>query len=396
MTTQNINMDLVPGGSSKVIRVSQYDHESRTYKITLTHNNKNDFTIPDGVTVEVRGTKPSGKSFVYPCTFEGNVVTLVIKDQMTAEYGTVKAEIVLVKGATRLGAGNFDIIVEKASFTPGNVINSDTFDSLVEDAVVKCANDKLIELYVDVELNAESDAPVGNKVICNNFANAIKGYASGSTVTVDDVSPVEHNPSIWVHGKNHFNYERMDFENRDSALVDNGNNSITVNTTSGSSAVSTKATLRRLAPTLKIGELYTLSFNSNGTDKYIYLSESQSGWNNRMTRRITEADLASTVFLYASGVSTTAIISNIQIEKGTIATEYAPHIDPTTVRVTDADGETYTPNDDGIVEGIPLTALTNGISVNNEGVVIDCEYNRDSTKVIEKLTNAIIALGGGV
>lgn len=45
---------------------------------------------------------------------------------------------------------------------------------------------------------------------------------------------------------------------------------------------------------------------------------------------------------------------------------------------------------------VPSTALASGIATNNSAVTIECEYIRDTNKVIEKLTNAIIALGGSV
>jgi hypothetical protein len=38
-----------------------------------------------------------------------------------------------------------------------------------------------------------------------------------------------------------------------------------------------------------------------------------------------------------------------------------------------------------------MTLLTD-----TEGVTIECEYNKDTGKVIEKLTNAVVALGGAV
>lgn len=64
MIYQKTNLDLIPGGGPKIVRVSQYDHESRNILVTL-FNNKSAYTIPTGTTVQVRGTKPSGKGFSY-------------------------------------------------------------------------------------------------------------------------------------------------------------------------------------------------------------------------------------------------------------------------------------------------------------------------------------------
>ena len=364
MTTLKLNVDIIPGTSAPSVSVSQGDHESRTLLVTLLQDNRTDFTIPAGATVEIRGTKPSGKGFNYGCTFSGNVVTVNIKDQMTAEPGKVPCEISIESNGRTLSSANFDMYVERAALQPGTVASSDTFDSLVRKVVV----------------NVEG----------NLFTNALKGQASGAPLQINDVSPLAHNPDVRVHGKNLFNYARMDFANRAGALTDNGNNSVTVKTPEGSSAVSTKATLRQLAPTLKVGKTYILSFVSDGTDKFIYLSITQRGWNNKGVLSVTEGDLDSTVFLYASGVSTTATISNIQIEEGTTSTPYEPWVDPTGFKVTDGKGNTYTPNSDGYVEGVTSTSPTMTLSLDKEGAVIDCEYNRDLTAVISKLEAALL------
>ena len=51
---------------------------------------------------------------------------------------------------------------------------------------------------------------------------------------------------------------------------------------------------------------------------------------------------------------------------------------------------------DGIAEGVtalyPVTTLT----TDTQGIIIDCEYNRDINKAYEEITNAIISLGGNV
>lgn len=385
MTTQNINMDLIPGGGgTKQIRVSQYDHESRTYLITLTHNNKNDFTIPEGVTVEVRGTKPSGKSFVYPCEFNGNVVTLVIKDQMTAEYGTVKAEIVLVKGTTRLGAGNFEIIVEKASFTPDNVINSDTFDSLVEDAVVKCANENLIELYVDVELSEDSDNPIANKVVTGEFKNvrntlasAIKGDMYGTLVQADDVSPVTHNPVVKVHGKNLCAMTAFNsmMSNGVANTYDASNHIITMGSDTAQSNF-TGRYCRPLGYDFKVGVEYTISFEIRGTPG----KKVACGWDTDRveitltdtyvrygtTKRATRADEVVSFYSIATNKGGLANgeymqFANVQIEIGNEITDYVDYIVPSNINVECCGKNLLKGRESNItVNGVTFTVNSNG------------------------------------
>ena len=329
--TKNIDIYAINKKPIKVIDVVQYDTGIR-----LVFNVK-DFTIPVDSTATLYVQKPSGK-FVYQeenITVADNAITVNLENQALTEHGKVPYQVTISSESDTITTFTGLILVEK-SLKDAGAIESKT----VQKAFDKLTAEMLEELQTNAEtvVNAEiatipdDYTELFTKV--NESANAIKGKLSGAVIAVDDVSPVEHLMNVNVHGKNHFNYMQMDFENRDSALVDNGDGSITVKAPVGSSAVSTKATLRQLAPTLKEGKIYTLSFNSDGTDKYIYLSASQSGWNNKTARIITTADLDSTVFLYASGVNTTATISNIQIEEGNTATEYTPYIDPSTVMVT--------------------------------------------------------------
>ena len=114
-----------------------------------------------------------------------------------------------------------------------------------------------------------------------------------------------------------------------SGIVNNGDGTITVTTTASSSAVSSGKKLSRLAPGLEVGKTYTLSFKTTGTERYIYLRKDASSSTTWLlsspTRTMTQDLLDSYVYFYASGISTTATISDIQIEEGTTATSYVPY-----------------------------------------------------------------------
>ena len=77
---------------------------------------------------------------------------------------------------------------------------------------------------------------------------------------------------------------------------------------------------------------------------------------------------------------------DIQVEFRDTATEYEPY----------KESITYTSNADGVVENVVSIYPTMTFATNKLGAIIDCEYNKDANKVIEKLTNAIISLGGNV
>ena len=84
------------------------------------------------------------------------------------------------------------------------------------------------------------------------------------------------------------------------------------------------------------------------------------------------------------GVKYTATYANIQIEVNDIATPYEPY----------AEGE-YIITKQGDIE---LSSISPNMTIftDNENVNIDATYNKDANKVIEKLTEAIISLGGNV
>ena len=367
MINQNLKIDLIPGGGPKIIRVSQYDHDTRHIIISL-KNNKVDYSVPDGVTVQVRGTKPSGKGFLYTCPVNDSTVTVIVKDQMTTESGLVRCELVLINGNAILGSGNFILDVEKASFDPGTVTSSDTFDSLVEDAVVKCANEKLIELYVDVELSETSESPVANKVVTaefknmrNNLVSAITGVLSGEVIRADDVSPFEHDPTISIRGKNYCK-----------------TNEISV---SGSYPWVNKFLDEVI--TLKPGK-YNLSadFVQTGTPTHVSFSVRDNASILKSLTSISSSEVSGTlsisfeidteldvkiVFysnLTGNTIDSTCTFTNIQLEDGSAKTDFNSWLDPSTVTLTRC-GKNILP-----IHLLPEQQINNGITVTRMGNVI--------------------------
>ena len=101
-----------------------------------------------------------------------------------------------------------------------------------------------------------------------------------------------------------------------TGLKNNGTD-LTISTRSDDSSI-TGATPNKLSdycPNLKVGDIVYFNANTTGTQKRIYLTVSASTWNFGSARTITQNDLDSVVFWYASGVSTTATISEIMVSK---------------------------------------------------------------------------------
>lgn len=78
-------------------------------------------------------------------------------------------------------------------------------------------------------------------------------------------------------------------------------------------------------------------------------------------------------------------VDTFQFERGTVGTEYEPY----TV-------ETTTANANGTIDGITSISPNMTLATDNNGVVLDMEYNRDINKAFDDITKAIISLGGNV
>ena len=110
-----------------------------------------------------------------------------------------------------------------------------------------------------------------------------------------------------------------------SGLRNNNDGTLTISSppTSTTSIALSPNTLKDYCPNLQVGDVVYLNATTTGTNKYIYLDVSVSLWSFGTKRTITQNDLDSKVYWYASGVNTTATISDIMIS--TDGGEYEPY-----------------------------------------------------------------------
>ena len=115
VVTQEINLNLIPGGVPPMVNVSQYDKGSRMLKLQL-YLGTDEYQIPEGAMACIQGTKLDGTGFLYVCEYSGNTITADVTDQMTVVPGKVKCEAFLQEETEkRIGTANFVIVVEKAT-----------------------------------------------------------------------------------------------------------------------------------------------------------------------------------------------------------------------------------------------------------------------------------------
>lgn len=246
-------------------------------------------------------------------------------------------------------------------------------------------------------------------------SEALKGSAQGEGVTIKDISSVEHNVPCKVKSKNLLN--AMEIANYIAAtdyVKDTENNSFTLRGAEGGQYLAGSGqlslpnvnsnTIIEKGVKVKGGVKYTLSFdllvmeqgayNSN-ISVVIYTSDLGT-----IPAGIVEGTLGSTVRRSITFTPTTdesisvcfrinnnyVTLSNIQVEEGSIATEFASYIDDlssVTVNVGET-GKSVSANNEGIVEGIKSIYPSMTLTSDTEGVIITAEYIKDIDKAFEE------------
>lgn len=235
----------------------------------------------------------------------------------------------------------------------------DVFAQYVDDvkAQTKANADNALQSAETAEAFAQSAEASANS-LKNDYSNALKGIASGSVVRVDDVSPVEHYPSVKIRGKNFCKTTEV--------------------TVSGSHAWANKFVEDIIH--LKAGK-YTLStdFVQKGTPTHVSFSvrdnasilrsltsksSSETSGTISITFTVEEDTDVKLVFysnITADVIDTECEFTNIQLESGTVKTDFNAWLDPSTINLARYGKNLI--NVDLMVE----TLTNSGITVKREG-----------------------------
>lgn len=134
MITQEFDINIVPHGLPPRVEVDQYDTGLRTL-IAHIYQDDTPLVMTDEYTYTVIGTKPSGTGFSYPATAENGAVVIDVTGQMTVVSGLVECGIIVWSGTDRVGTHRFNLWVQPSALTTDTIIDSDDFDSIIDDAV---------------------------------------------------------------------------------------------------------------------------------------------------------------------------------------------------------------------------------------------------------------------
>ena len=270
----------------------------------------------------------------------------------------------------------------------------------------------------DINIKIDEDIEKEKKRSNSSYSNALKGNVSGEVIRIDDVSPIEHIANVKVssdtitdfssvklikYGKNLFFFDNSTIETVNNTFKEvEGNNYILKGNYGVSDLAYSTGCLRILfnpplvtTKDIKISVYVTLleqgerenkircldSSGRYGYDKALNIGE-------RTKIKLTignKLTSLSTIMFYLNNNKVLFELDTLQIEYSNDFTEYEEYTK-----------EEYSVNSDGTVDGVIMNYPTTTLLADTSGVTIDVEYNQDANKVIEKLTNAIIALGGNI
>lgn len=164
--------------------------------------------------------------------------------------------------------------------------------------------------------------------IRNSYANAIKGNFSGEIVRVDDVSPLEHDVKCWVHGKNQLSLDGTPSQQSTQShtyrswLVNPDRKTMTLSVVEKDNSVD-------------ISDIY-FGFCENGRDGLDGVKWLIEAGTVKQQDGYVYSSLPY-VSIYPATQETVNKLSarfDIQLEYGSVPTDYEPWIDPATVTVT--------------------------------------------------------------
>lgn len=141
MYTQNINVNLFPGGFPPRIPVSQYD-DGLTQLVFTVYDDGSNTTFPAGTTAKLQGTKPSGLGFSedMTVTVDAGRATITLTATMTEEAGEIPCEIVFSNSGDRIAPANMVLCVEESTHPVGTTDgDAETAKTLMEQATAAVA-----------------------------------------------------------------------------------------------------------------------------------------------------------------------------------------------------------------------------------------------------------------
>lgn len=240
------------------------------------------------------------------------------------------------------------------------------------------------------------------RYVNETFANTLKGHKSGTAISADDVSPIEHELGIKVSSKNLWDPSKHNHRIYGGVRIVTDYIKVKKNT-DYIITVDGSETPRWSAKGFtedQIQDNSTLFIWQNGTRLRGYYNGSYTD----VVTHFNSGDYEYVAMRMWGEFDTYGITpeSNYQLEEGMSPTPFTPYVvelEGTEITVSDGENSQGAMVDaEGNVTGLKSYSPTMSLSTDKEGVMIECTYNRDANKVITELEtklNTLVASIGG-
>ena len=267
----NITLDIHKMGSQVALSMIRGENK-RKIVISLTENGR-PYKIADGTDVELgyfTALKPDDNFIYNGCEIdkENNQIVYYVTSQTTAAVGEVKCQVKLFDNdGGLLFTPQFSIIVADTLYNEEPIVaSSEEFNALTKyiadleyrakhtdefkgdkgdkgdtgeqgpQGIQGIQGERGLQGVQGVKGDVGPQGEKGEKgdagqVDYSLVANALKGNKSGETVTLDDISPLEHTLGVNVRSKNILHYPFIDktMTTNGITFTDNGDGTITAN-----------------------------------------------------------------------------------------------------------------------------------------------------------------------
>lgn len=195
-----ISLDMLEVASQITIKVKKGDTACSIH-VTLTESGKI-YHISDGCYAVFSAKKPDGNYLFNneTCRIEDNTIIYDFTEQTTPIEGIVECELILYKDEDKLTSPRFNLKVDATVYNGEEIVSTPEADALKE----------LTNRAENIVAQFDEGVIIGKDYADNNFANALKGSASGEIVSIKDVSPIEHDVDVKVKGMTEVNVTAMD------------------------------------------------------------------------------------------------------------------------------------------------------------------------------------------
>lgn len=243
------------------------------------------------------------------------------------------------------------------------------------------------------ELKGERGEPgeVSLRQMNNNCANSITESISGNPIRITDASPNEHDLSININSDSISDLTSVTVKNCGKNLLvypyyqrSHNDNGITFTVNDQDGTITANGEVNNDAP---FGEFvlsnnynwfpnksYTISGCPQGGSRTTYFIVTKSGYTDVGSGLVTYAsELTRVAIRILKGVTASNLVFKPQIELGGTKSDYEQYSAP----------QIFVPEPDGRITGIKSTSDMT-FSTDAEGVTINCKYNVDTKKYIDK------------